>query len=158
MNIGLILFVSSLLLGNTGDKSTNTANENQSPETIVSKSTKSNDSSFDDQVSVNSVQIPADITATETLSNYSLRIYGNAQTKIKQDEHYVFTPFGQDINNEQLNFSISNKVAYMVPGEVERKNLNTSDSSAEFRPLLYKGNNPFTGKVDGKNYWIGYPN
>lgn len=109
MNIGLILFVSSLLLGNTGDKSTNTANENQSPEAIVSKSTKSNDSSFDDQVSVNSVQIPADFTATETLSNYSLSISGNAETNIKQDEHYVFTPFAQDINNEQLNFRISNK-------------------------------------------------
>jgi hypothetical protein len=39
-----------------------------------------------------------------------------------------------------------------------RKNLNSSDSSAELRPLLFKGNNPFIGKVDGKNYWIGYPN
>jgi hypothetical protein len=38
-----------------------------------------------------------------------------------------------------------------------QKKLNTSDSSAEFRPLLYKGNNPFTGKVDGKDYSIGYP-
>jgi hypothetical protein len=38
-----------------------------------------------------------------------------------------------------------------------RKNLNTSDSSAELRPLLFKGNNPFTGKFDGKDYWTGYP-
>lgn len=84
MNIGLILFVSSLLLGNTGDKSTNTASENQSPEAIASQSTSSKKSSFDDQLLDDLVQIPADFTATESLSNYSLSISGNAVTKIKQ--------------------------------------------------------------------------
>ena len=99
MNIGLILFVSSLLLGNTGDKSTNTANENQPHEAIASKSTKSNNSSFDDQLSDDSVQIPADFTATEALSNFSLSINGNAETKIKQNEYYAFTPYVEDLNN-----------------------------------------------------------
>lgn len=84
MNIGLILFVSSLLLGNTGDKSTNTASENQSPEAIASQSKSSKKSSFDDQLLDDLVQIPADFTATESLSNYSLSISGNAVTKIKQ--------------------------------------------------------------------------
>jgi hypothetical protein len=109
MNIGLILFVSSLLLGNTGDKSTNTASENQSPEAIASQSTSSKKSSFDDQLLDDLVQIPADFTATESLSNYSLSISGNAVTKIKQNEFYAFTPFVDDLNNDKLEFSISNK-------------------------------------------------
>ncbi|MGB1382709.1 MAG: Ig-like domain-containing protein [Porticoccaceae bacterium] len=109
MNIGLILFVSSLLLGNTGDKSTNTANENQPRETIASQSTKTNNSSFDEQLSDDSVQVPANFTTTEALSNYSLSISGNAETKIKQNEYYAFTPFVDDLNNDKLQFSISNK-------------------------------------------------
>lgn len=107
MNIGLILFVSSLLLGNTGDKSTNTGSENQPHDAIASKSTKSNNSSFDDQLSDDSIQIPADFTATEALSNYSLSINGNAETKIKQNEYYAFTPYVDDLNNNKLEFSIS---------------------------------------------------
>jgi hypothetical protein len=109
MNIGLILFVSSILLGNTGDKSTNTANENQPHDAIASKSTKSNNSSFDDQLSEDSVQIPADFTATEALSNFSLSINRNAETKNKQNEYYAFTPYVEDLNNNKLEFSISNK-------------------------------------------------
>lgn len=109
MKIGLILFVSSLLLGNTGDKSTNTANENQPHDAIASKSTKSNNSSFDDQLSEDSVQIPADFTATEALSNFSLSINGNAETKIKQNEYYAFTPIVEDPDTDQsLTFTSEN--------------------------------------------------
>ena len=90
MNMGLILFLSSLLLGTPSDKETENYSEQQQ-KTDVEK------------------------TNPETIMNQQINpitISGNPKIKIMQGEFYIFTPFVRDVERNKLQFLIPALGAY----------------------------------------------
>jgi hypothetical protein len=90
--MGLILFLSSLLLGTPSDRET----ENYSEEPKKTSEEKIN---------------------TETIINQKINtitISGNPKTKIMQDEFYIFTPLVKDIERNKLQFFIKNKPNWAI--------------------------------------------
>lgn len=92
MNMGLILFLSSFLLGTPSDKETENYSEQQQ-KTDVEK------------------------TNPETIINQQINpitISGNPKTKIMQGEFYIFTPFVRDVERNKLQFLIKNKPNWAI--------------------------------------------
>jgi hypothetical protein len=85
MNMGLILFLSSLLLGTPSDKE---------PENSSKKNTSED-------------KINSEIITNQPINPIS--ISGNPEKNIMQDEFYIFTPLVKDIERNKLKFFIKNK-------------------------------------------------
>lgn len=110
MNIGLILFISSLLQGAPSDNNsedqqeTGNINNNQTNTEIIvpAKTTELDENSTKVEKSKNS-----------SVSNKKVKnqptITGKASTTVNQDEFYNFIPFANDIDGGKLEFSIRNK-------------------------------------------------
>lgn len=92
MNMSLILFLSSLLLGTPSDKEAKNSSEEQT------------NNSLD--------KINSEISIDQPVN--SITISGNPKKKIMQDEFYVFTPLVKDIERNKLQFYIKNKPNWAI--------------------------------------------
>lgn len=107
MDFGLILFLTSILLGNPSDNNSNESSETQD--------STSNNNKTTEQIS------SAEDTSSEDTQNDSRKllnkaptISGTADKVVMQDEHYDFTSLAIDIDNDQLLYTISNKPDWAV--------------------------------------------
>ena len=112
MNIGLIVFLGSILLGNTGDTGTNKSNESQDVNSKTSKLTTSeeNFSKNDKSQDINENNRDKDEIQRPPVKH--LIISGLPSNLVIQDEYYNFTPFANDFNNDKLEFNIINKPSW----------------------------------------------
>ena len=107
MDFGLILFLTSILLGNPSDNNSNESSETQDSTSNNNKTTQQISSAED--TSSEDTQ-----TDSRKLLNKAPTISGTADKVVMQDEHYDFTPLAIDIDNDQLLYTISNKPDWAV--------------------------------------------
>lgn len=92
MNMSLILFLSSLLLGTPSDKEAENSSEEQKNKSLD--------------------KIKSEIIIDQPVN--SIYISGNPKKKIMQVEFYIFTPLVKDIERNNLQFYIKNKPNWAV--------------------------------------------
>jgi hypothetical protein len=117
MNIGLILFLSGILLGNTGDEKSsdsaeaqkNTKEQVTSPELI-----ENNNNSVSNKKNFGSINIDNSQELISKKENNPPSIHGKTKKEIKQGEYFSFTPYASDLDEDNLFFSITNQPEWCV--------------------------------------------
>ena len=110
MNIGLILFATSMLLGVVGD---NTENEETSDELDVTTNQVNNDSDNLAQKDADmSAKIATDLSPGKKENSPPI-ITGSPHLEVQQDEEYTFTPLSKDPENDKLRYTISNRPRWL---------------------------------------------
>ncbi|MFL2531548.1 MAG: putative Ig domain-containing protein [Porticoccaceae bacterium] len=107
MDFGLILFLTSILLGNPSDNNSNESSETQDSTSNNNKTTQKISSAED--TSNEDTQ-----TYSRKLLNKAPTISGTADKVVMQDEYYDFTPLSVDLENDKLEYSIKNKPDWAV--------------------------------------------
>jgi site-specific recombinase XerD len=108
MDFGLILFLTSILLGNPSDNNSNESSETQDSTSKNNKTTQQISSAED--TSSEDTQ-----TYSRKLLNKAPTISGTANKVVMQDEYYDFTPFSVDLENDKLEQYTEPKLKYPKP-------------------------------------------
>jgi hypothetical protein len=112
MNVGLILFISSLLAGSPDDKPANSPSEKQklnNGEKTTSELIISDDDYASNDIHHDSTKNNTDIKERVNKESSDFSISGDAKKIVFQDEFYAFTPLVKDLKKTKLEFSIKNK-------------------------------------------------
>ena len=107
MDFGLILFLTSILLGNPSDNNSDESSETQD-------STENNNKTTDQILSAEDTSSEDKQTDLRKQINNVPTISGTADKVVMQDDYYDFTPLSIDVENDQLEYSINNKPDWAV--------------------------------------------
>ncbi len=117
MNIGLILFLSGIIVGNTGKEKPSDSDESQkvaNDQALSSDLIKNNINPISNIKTASSNNINNFEYSISTQKNNPPSIHGNVKKDIKQDHYYAFTPYASDIDEDNLVFTITNKPEWCV--------------------------------------------
>ena len=112
MNVGLILFISSLLAGSPDDKPANSPSEKQklnNGEKTTAELIISDDDYASNDIHHDSTKNNTEIKERVNKESSDFSISGDAKKIVFQDEFYAFTPLVKDLKKTKLEFSIKNK-------------------------------------------------